>query len=54
MHWNPNSIKNKYYEFLNFINVNKPDLISLNETKINNNNEFFIPNYKIIRKDRSR
>ena len=33
IHWNCNSIKNKINEFLIFIQLNKPDLISLNETK---------------------
>ena len=32
-HWNCNSIKNKINEFLVIIQLNQPDLISLNEIK---------------------
>ena len=35
IHWNPNSIHNKTIELKNFIIDNlKPDIISLNETKL--------------------
>ena len=34
IHWNCNSIFNKQLEFLNFLNLFKPDIVSLNETKL--------------------
>ena len=33
VHWNCNSIKNKINEFLVFIQLHKPDIVSLNEIK---------------------
>jgi exonuclease III len=36
-HWNCNSIKNKQLEFKNYLHVNKPDVVSLNEIKCCNN-----------------
>ena len=57
MHWNCNSIRNKIYEFENFINSNRIDIILLNETKINNlyANLLFnkLNNYKFIHKQRN-
>jgi hypothetical protein len=35
MHWNSNSLRNKIDEFTFFVNKFKPDIISINETKCN-------------------
>jgi exonuclease III len=57
IHWNCNSIRNKIYEFENFINTENIDIILLNETKINdlNANLLFnkLINYKYIHKQRN-
>lgn len=34
VHWNCNSLFNKQIEFTDFLNRFKPDIVSLNETKI--------------------
>ena len=52
-HWNCNSIKNKKTEFINFLNLKKPDLVSLNETKLGEHDIFNIKNYKTIRLDKN-
>ena len=52
-HWNCNSIKNKQLEFKNYLHVNKPDVVSLNEIKCCNNwaNELLnISGYNLIYK----
>ena len=55
--WNCNSINNKIEEFKLFLLKYKPDIISLNETKINeiNANHLFnnIQNYTFIHKHRN-
>lgn len=53
LHWNCNSIKSKYEEFLNFLEKNRPSLISINETKLSENDTFTVPNYHVIRSDRN-
>ena len=53
MHWNSNSIKSKYEEFVYFLEVHKLDIVSLNETKLCENDNFNIRNYQIIRFDRN-
>jgi exonuclease III len=56
IHWNCNSLGNKIEEFKHFLSVNKPDIVSLNETKINEFNANFlfnsINNYKFVHKHR--
>ena len=57
IHWNCNSINNKFEEFKIFLNKHNPDIIMLNETKINDftaNNLFSqLINYKFLHKQRS-
>jgi exonuclease III len=56
VHWNCNSINNKQDEFKLFIQKHKPEIILLNETKINdfNANIFFnqIFEYQFLHKQR--
>jgi len=52
-HWNSNSIKNKKHEFISFLNQHNPDLVSINETKLDSDANFGIHNYSIIRLDKS-
>lgn len=43
---------NRRYDLLHFINANKPDLILLNETKLNTRHKVHFENYDFVRKDR--
>lgn len=51
---NVNSIikLSRRYELLNFINLHNPDIVLLNETKLNTKHKLFFENYDLIRKDR--
>ena len=52
---NINSLLVHIYEFRVFMNESDIDIISINETKLDstiNDNEVYIPDYEIIRKDR--
>ena len=54
MHWNANSIDSnngKYFEFIDFVNKNKPLLISINETKLSRPDSIELANYQILRLD---
>lgn len=57
-HWNCNAIFKKQYQFFSFLNLFKPDIVCLNETKISEfraNNEIIIknhPNYYFFHKHR--
>ena len=53
MHWNSNSIKNKYIEFISFLETQRPSIISLNETKLTDKDALDPPNYNVIRSDRN-
>jgi exonuclease III len=57
IHWNCNSINNKFEEFKYFLTKHSPDIMTLNETKINNfkaNNLFNqLNNYKFIHRQRN-
>ena len=57
MQWNCNSINNKQEEFKTFLNKNKPDIMLLNETKINDFNANVIFNqlneFNFIHKQRN-
>ena len=57
IHWNCNSINNKFEEFKFFLTKHSPDVITLNETKINNftaNNLFNqLNNYNFIHRQRN-
>jgi exonuclease III len=57
VHWNCNSINNKQEEFKYFIYKHKPDIITLNETKINDFNGNIIFNkfkdYNFLHKQRN-
>lgn len=47
IHWNCNSLYNKQNDFLYFIDLFKPDIISLNETKLSRDrfdSEIYIKN----------
>ena len=58
VHWNSNSLFNKQHNLFNFINIFKPDIISINESKLSEyrfENEIFLknlPNYNFIHKHR--
>lgn len=54
IHINVNSIisLNRRYDLQKFIKNNNPDLILLNETKLNARHNIKFDNYKFIRKDR--
>lgn len=54
LHLNINSILSKLSLLLNLIAIHSPDIISLNETKLNINSHLNIPGYQIFRKDVSR
>ncbi len=56
IHWNSNSLRNKIDEFTFFVNKFKPDIISINETKCNDEtakNSLQIENYYLFHKARS-
>lgn len=55
IHWNANSLKNKTEYFDLFLNLHKPEIISINETKCDNNtaNKYLLfNNYTLIHKER--
>ena len=51
LHLNINSVSSKLDHLLNDINIFKPHIISLQETKLLKNSHFDIPGYTIFRKD---
>lgn len=53
MSCNANSINGKKVELIDLINTLNPDVIALQETFLSANKNFFIPNFKIYRRDRS-
>jgi exonuclease III len=56
IHWNCNSINNKIDKFKDFCLNNKPHIISLNETKLNEDRASYflkIDNYILIHKSRN-
>lgn len=56
MHWNANSINKDTQpieEFSNYIIKNNIQIVSINETKLSDNDHINIKNYNIIRKDRN-
>ena len=44
---------NRSYELLNFINLQNPDIVLLNETKLKTNHKLFFQYSELILKDRS-
>lgn len=51
LHLNFNSIIPKLEQLLNNIDTFKPEIISIQETKLSNNTHLDIPGYNIFRKD---
>lgn len=51
-HWNANGVKYKIHELTYFITSHQIQLMSINETKLKVEDKFYIPGYKIVRKDR--
>ena len=57
IHWNCNPIKNKIDELNEFCKLYKPHIISLNETKLSEENAKYyleLPNYNIVHRARSK
>lgn len=54
IHVNVNSLIkiSRRYELNNFIKNNNPDIVLLNETKLNNKHKLFFENFKLVRSDR--
>lgn len=54
IHINVNSIIRlaRRYELLNFLNKNKPDIVLLNETKLNKKHKLLFEEYDFVRRDR--
>ena len=54
MSWNANSIKKKYHEFVNFIQLNEIDIIDLNETKLSPEDNFKVKVLQPSRRPKNR
>ena len=52
--WNSHSIRNKYTEFINFINSNHIDIAFISESWLEESDSFYLPNYNIYRADRKK
>ena len=53
INWNARSLKANIMEFNNFLEKYKIDIAAVTETHLNSNIKIYIPNYKVIRKDRN-
>ena len=52
-HWNANGISSKHGEVMNFLAVNRIDILLVNETRLTSKHKCKIPGYKNFRKDRA-
>ena len=53
MHINIQSINNKLAELKHYLATNQIDICSVNETWLNSNKKLHVPNYEVVRRDRS-
>jgi len=51
-YWNANGVSNKIGELREFVKRHDPDIVCLQETKLNDNNRISIPNYNGLRDNR--
>lgn len=51
--WNANGVSQKHTEIENFLNFNKIDVLTINETRLKDINKFFINGYRTFRADRN-
>ncbi|GBL56895.1 hypothetical protein AVEN_233912-1 [Araneus ventricosus] len=52
-YWNACGITGKMHDFRTFVDEHKPDLLLLQETKLKNNKNIYLPSYLLYRNDES-